>query len=110
VADALPIPDDLAELQRALVAAQAATEEYGRAVDAERRALYQEPDQWRERIWPEGGPERAELARLRAERDALVVQIRKHPVMEQARAEGCLKETQWALQKAGRLDPQEDSA
>jgi hypothetical protein len=30
--------------------------------------------------------------------------------MEQARAEGCLKETQWALQKAGRPDPQEDPA
>jgi hypothetical protein len=110
VADALPIPDDLAELQRALVAAQTAAEEYGRAVDAERRALYRESGQWRERIWPEGGPERAELARLRAERDALAAQVREHPVMEQARAEGRLKETQWALQKAARPDTQEDLA
>lgn len=103
VADALPLPQDLIDLQRDYYVAAQSAEDYGKKVAAERRALFPAEDQWRERsVWPEDGPERTELARLRAERDALAVQIRQHPVMEQARAEGCAKETGYALQKAGR--------
>jgi hypothetical protein len=102
VADPLPIPDDLLALQCALYQAQQATESYGRQVDAERRSMFPGEEQWRERIWPEDGPERAELARLRAERDALIDRVRAHPLMEQARAEGCAKETGYAVQKAAR--------
>ncbi|WP_042446486.1 hypothetical protein [Streptacidiphilus jiangxiensis] len=103
MADALPLPSDLIELQRALHAARQAVEDYGNKVAAERRELFPGEDQWRERaVWPEDGPERAELTRLRAERDTFALQIRQHPVMQQALAEGCGKETQFALQKAGR--------
>ncbi|MEY9877926.1 hypothetical protein ABH931_007450 [Streptacidiphilus sp. MAP12-33] len=103
MADALPLPQELISLQRDLYAARQAAEDYGNKVAAERRAMFPGEDQWRERaVWPEDGPERAELARLRAERDGLAVQIRQHPVMEQARAEGFAKETDYALQKAGR--------
>jgi hypothetical protein len=103
VADALPLPQDLINLQRDLYTAQEAVEDYGNQVAARRHALFPAEDQWRERaVWPEDGPERAELAQLRAERDALMLQIRHHQVMEQARAEGCAKETHFALQKAGR--------
>ncbi|WP_042426672.1 hypothetical protein [Streptacidiphilus anmyonensis] len=100
-----PRPPDLIDPQRALHAARQAAQDHGNKVAAERRELFPGEDQWRERaVWPEDGPERAELARLRAERDALWGQIRHHPVMEQARAEGCAKETGFALQKAGLAD------
>jgi hypothetical protein len=93
----------LINVQRDLYAAQQAAEDYANKVAAERRELFPGEDQWRERaVWPEHGPERAELARLRTKRDALALQIRHHPVMEQARAEGCAKETGFALQKAAR--------
>jgi hypothetical protein len=86
-----------------MLAAAQATEDYGRKVSSDLAARYPGEDQWRERfVWPEEGPERVELARLRAERDALMLKIRNHPTLEQARAEGCAKETHYALQRAAR--------
>jgi hypothetical protein len=111
--EALPIPDELVDLQRALNAARTAAEQYGRKTDTEHKALFPPKEQWRAQIWPEDGPERAERAertRLRAERDTLAAQIREHPVMVQARAEGCRTQTQQALQESAKPDAQDDQA
>lgn len=97
------LPDDLIDLQRALYAAQAAVEDYAAGVDAERAAQYPDPEQWRERsVWPEDGPERAELARLRAERDEALLAIRHHPRIVQAYADKEMPGFDFALKKAAR--------
>lgn len=95
--------DDLLALQLAFFAAQDAVEDYGREVTQQRRRQYPDEDQWRERtVWPEDGPARATLARLRVERDTMARQLRQHPAMEQARATGTTKNTSYAAQWAAR--------
>lgn len=97
----LPIPADLAQLQRDRIAAETAVAEYITTVDARRRELYPGPEQSLDRgIWSDD--ESAELGRLRAERDRLGRAVRQHPVMVQAREQGVLWPTWDALQDAAR--------
>lgn len=99
--DALPIPDDLVQLQRNRIAAENTLAGYVAEVDQRRREQYPAPEQLLERArW---NPEESdELARLRAARDAAALTVRQHPTLRQALAEGCWPQTWDALQSAAR--------
>ncbi|MEZ0066659.1 hypothetical protein ABIA32_002671 [Streptacidiphilus sp. MAP12-20] len=101
MADALPIPDDLVQLQRDLDAAGAALAEYSQRKTAEYRERYPEPEQYRERnAWTE--EESAELARLRAAQLELVMTIHRHATTQQALAGRSAWQTEQARKKAAR--------
>ncbi|TQF04740.1 hypothetical protein E6W39_24105 [Kitasatospora acidiphila] len=101
MSDALPIPDDLAQLQRDRIAAENAVAQHIAEVDRLRSEHYPAPEQTQERArWSE--EESAKLEELRAERDQLGRAVRQHPVMVQARDEGRFWATWDALQEAAR--------
>jgi hypothetical protein len=93
MADELPIPDDLVQLQRDLDAASAELATYTHAKAAAYRERY--PD-----------PEQAETQRLRAAELALVMAIHRHPVTQQALAEG----NGWPIEQARKKAAREASA
>jgi len=98
---ALPIPDDLVDLQRALDAARAELNAYVSETEAARRAEYPDPEQIIERqTWPADIRER-HLA-LRAAATTAATAVRHHPTMQQALAEGCHPVTEQALKDAAR--------
>ncbi|WP_042422164.1 hypothetical protein [Streptacidiphilus anmyonensis] len=99
--DDIVIPDDLIDLQCEAYAAQALVEAFSNTVDAEFREVFPEEERWRQRIWPEDGDERAELQRLRAERNTALDRIRDHPAMAAARADGSRVQLDAALKRAG---------
>lgn len=99
--DALPIPADLAQLQRDRIAAETAVATHIATVDRLRAEQYPAPEQTQERArWSED--ESAKLEQLRAARDQLGRAVRQHPVMVQAREEGRFWTAWDALQEAAR--------
>ncbi|MCC9307664.1 hypothetical protein LN042_11215 [Kitasatospora sp. RB6PN24] len=99
--DALPIPDDLVQLQRDRIAAENALAEYVTAVETRRRAAYPEPEQVVHRVtWTD--EESARYKQLRAARDDLMWQVRRHPTIARAFEERCWPQTWEALQAAAR--------
>lgn len=100
--DDIVIPADLLDLQCRAFAAQALVEAFGRAIDREVYEVFPEPDQYRQRMWPEGGDERAEHERLREERNAALDRIWEHPAMAAARADGTRVRLDSALKKRAR--------
>lgn len=98
---ALPLPDDLIDLQRALDAARAELDAYVADVEAARRAEFPNPEQIVERqTWPDAVRDR-HLA-LRAVVADAAAAVRHHPTMQQALAEGCHPVTEQALKDAAR--------
>jgi hypothetical protein len=101
VPDALPLPADLIQLQRARIAADTTLGEYIATVETRRREQYPDPEQLvARRTWSD--EEVAELTRLRAARDAAAETVRHHPTIQQAYAEQCWPVTWDALQVAAR--------
>lgn len=101
MADALELPDDLVQLQRALDTAFAAEHGYITQVEAERRAQYPDEEQLLERRrWSD--EQTAELARLRAETHAALMAVHRHPTLQEALASGAYQATHWALRNAAR--------
>ncbi|MEY9937276.1 hypothetical protein [Streptacidiphilus sp. MAP5-3] len=101
MADALPIPDDLVQLQRELDSASLALADYTQLKTAEYRERFPEPEQVIDRArWTE--EETAESQRLRAAELALVMAIHRHPVTQQALAEGNGWPIEQARKKAAR--------
>ena len=100
--DALPIPDDLIALQRALDAARAELEAWIAETEAARRQEYPDPEQSLERgIWP---PDlQGRLADLRAVRAAASTAVWHHPTIVQALEDRCHWATDQALKDAARL-------
>lgn len=99
--DALPLPDDLIELQRRRLAAWATLGDYTHEVETRRRAAYPLPEQVVERCtWT--AEETARYDELRAVHDELMWQVRRHPTIVQALAERCWPQTWDALQVAAR--------
>jgi hypothetical protein len=99
--DALPIPADLIDLQRALDAARAELHQFVAETEAARRAEYPDPEHVVERgSWPDDL--RARLAELRAAQASAFDAVRTHPVMQQALDEGCHYATELALKAAAR--------
>ncbi|OKI16649.1 hypothetical protein [Streptomyces sp. CB03911] len=99
--DALPLPDDLITLQRALDAARAELDTYVEEVSAARRIEFPGEEQIVERqTWPANISDR-HLA-LRAAVAAAATAVRQHPTMQQALAEGCHPVTEQALKDAAR--------
>jgi hypothetical protein len=97
--DALPIPDDLITLQRALDGARRELFAYSDRVAAERRELFPDPEQILERqTLPDEQATR--LNELREAERAAGEAVRRHPVMVQAREEQCHHQTETALRKA----------
>lgn len=90
--DALPIPPDLIQLQRAYDTA-----------DAEVNRFVAETDAGGE---PWTDEQNGELNRLRAVRLDAVRAMHRHPVMVQARAEGCSQQTEAARRAAARENPE----
>lgn len=104
MADDLPIPDDLVQLQRDLDAAALALADYTQLKTAEYRERYPDAEQVVERArWTDD--ERAESQRLRAAELALVMAIHRHPVTQQALAEGQGWPVEKARKKAAREAP-----
>ncbi len=103
--DALPIPDDLIALQRALDAARAELGAWIAETEAARRLEYPAPEQILERgIWPDDL--RARLADLRAVRAAASTAVWHHPTIVQALEDRCHWATDEALKDAARrADP-----
>ena len=101
MADELPIPDDLVQLQRDLDAAAQALADYTQLKTHEYRERYPEPEQVAERArWTD--EEQAEQQRLRDAQLALVMAIHRHPVTQQALAEGQGWPVEQARKKAAR--------
>jgi hypothetical protein len=99
--DALPVPADLVDLQRALDAARAELDAYVAKVSTARRLEYPDPEQIIERqTWPADLRDR-HLA-LRAAVTAAATAVRHHPTMQQALAERCHYATELALKDAAR--------
>jgi hypothetical protein len=99
VPEALPIPDGLVDLQRALNTARDELYSYVAQVEEERRAEFPGAEQVVERrTWPEEQNARADELR-EAERTAARA-IRTHPTMVQALAERCYHQTDVALREA----------
>lgn len=99
--DALPIPDDLIALQRALDAARQDLAAYITATEVARRAEYPDPEQIVERgTWP--ADLRARLADLRAGQAAALTAVQQHPTMQQALEERCHYATELELKAAAR--------
>jgi hypothetical protein len=97
---ALPIPDDLVDLQRALDAARAEKSAFVAEVQAARRLEFGAPGQIVERqTWPAGLDEKLDVLRA-LEADAARA-VRRHPVMVAALA-GTYQQTERALQEAAR--------
>lgn len=95
----LELPDDLIDLQRAALAAETAIGEYVATVQARRREEH--PDDVIARCtWTDD--ESAELGRLYEEHTAAALAVRAHPLLEQARVEGCHAQTWDALKTAAR--------
>ena len=84
--DDLVFPVDLIALQRDRLAAQAAIEAYADGVDARLRAAPDPEQPILGRRWSDA--ERAELERLRAERDRLAAAVRAHPFLVEAHEGG----------------------
>lgn len=101
MADALPIPDDLVQLQRELDTATAELGAYTQAKITEYRERFPLPEQVVDRArWTE--EDTAESQRLRAAQLALVMAIHRHPVTQQALAEGHGWQVEQARKKAAR--------
>jgi len=101
VPTALDLPDDLIDLQRRRLAAEAELGEYVATVERRRRELFPDPEQLLERrTWSDD--ETAELAQLRATRDQLALEVRHHPVLTHALEERCWAPTWEALREACR--------
>ena len=109
--DALPIPDDLIQLQREYDQAHAAVQQYVAEVDAGiGRADQADVDEIAHTPGPEEPPVRhewteeqhAELDRLREVRQAAMLAMHRHPAMVQARKEGCSRQPEQARRKAAR--------
>jgi hypothetical protein len=99
VPEALPIPADLVDLQRAVNAARDKLYDYVARVEAERREQFPAPEQIVERrTWPEEQIARADELR-EAERTAATA-VWNHPTMVQALAERCYHQTDVALREA----------
>ncbi len=99
--DALPIPDDLIALQRALDAARTELGAWIAETEATRREEYPDAEQSLERgIWPDDL--RARLAELRAAQTAALEAVRHHPTMQQALEDRCHWVTERALKDAAR--------
>jgi hypothetical protein len=102
MADDLPIPDNLVQLQRDLDAASAVLATYTQAKTADYRERYPDPEQVLERArWTDEDQE--ESRRLRAAELALVMAIHRHPVTQQALAEGNGWPIEQARKKAARV-------
>jgi hypothetical protein len=96
----LELPSDLIELQRAAAAAYAAVGEYVATVQARRRDEH--PDDVVARCtWTD--EESAELDRLYEAHTAAALAVRAHPLLEQARTEGCHAQTWDALKTAAQV-------
>jgi hypothetical protein len=101
VPTALDIPTDLIDLQRAVITTRQELNTYVTGVETERRALFPDPQQIVERrTWP--AEQSAVLAELRATVDTAMRAVRHHPVMTQALAERCWRQTDEALQAAAK--------
>ena len=99
--DALPIPNDLIALQRALDAARAELGAWIAETEAARRLEYPDPEQSLERgIWPPDLQTR--LAELRAAQTRAFDAVRLHPTMQQALEDRCHQVTERALKDAAR--------
>ncbi|WP_042400262.1 hypothetical protein [Streptacidiphilus carbonis] len=106
--DALPIPDDLIQLQRAYDQATAELNEHVARVTAEQKERFPDPpgvihdaDQALLRAtWSD--EDNAMLDQLRAAQVAALAAMNQHPVMRQAMAEGQWPAIQEARQKAAR--------
>lgn len=86
--DALPIPADLAQLQRDYDTADAEVNRFVAHVDAA-------GEPWTDE-------QHGELNRLRAARNELVMAMQRHGTMVQARAGGCYQQTVQARRAAAR--------
>lgn len=86
--DALPIPADLAQLQRDYDTADAEVNRFVAHVDAAGEPWTDEQN--------------GELNRLRGVRNGLVMAMQRHDAMVQARAGGCYQQTVQARRAAGR--------
>jgi hypothetical protein len=113
--DALPIPDDLIQLQRDYDAAQRAVDQFVGEVDAGiGLADVADVDAIAHTPGPEEPPVRhewteeqhARLNELRQVRQAAMLAMHRHPTMVQARAEGCSQQTEQARRAAARTTPE----
>ncbi|MDH6130353.1 hypothetical protein [Kitasatospora sp. GP82] len=97
--EALPIPADLIDLQRALDSARGELYAYADTVTAERRAAFPDPEQIIERqTWTD--EQNGRLAELREGERTAAQAVRTHPTMAQAAAEKCHHQTDMALRRA----------
>lgn len=113
--DALPIPDDLTQLQRDYDAAQAAVDQYVAEVDAgiglsdvaDVDAIAHTPGPVEPPIRHEWNEEQhAHLNELREVRQAAMLAMHRHPTMVQARAQGCSQQTELARRATARTAPE----
>jgi hypothetical protein len=99
VPKALELASDLIDLQRASLTAETAIGTYIATVQARRREEH--PDDVVARCtWTD--EESAELGRLYETHTATALAVRAHPLLEQARLEGCHAQTWDALKAAAR--------
>ena len=113
--DALPIPADLADLQRSYDEADAAVQRFVAEVDAGiGRADFADIDEIARTPGPEEPPvqhpwtdqQHEELDQLRSIRLDAVMAMHRHPTMVQAREQGCYQQTMRARQASARISPE----
>jgi hypothetical protein len=101
VPDALPVPDDLVQLQHAYDTAYAEVNRFVASIDLPGHP----PAAWTD-------DQRNHLEELRAAHLEAVLALHRHPTMAQARQTGCSHQTELARKKAARKaeEPQAQAA